>query len=68
MKPVILHRQRQYEMEQAVKDLESRGYKVIYGPEIKTRDGKSFSRDDYGRRVFQRNTFSSCWVAKLVKV
>lgn len=61
----VIHRQRKYEAEQAISDLLERGFEVVYPlTEIK-RDGKSFATDSYKRKIFQYNTYSSCWIAKL---
>jgi hypothetical protein len=65
---VTIHRRHKHEAEQAISDILERGYTIIYDLEQVSRDGKSFSRDSFGRRVFQQNTFSSCWVAKLRRV
>lgn len=67
MKPleVTIRRQRKYEAEQAIKDLEERGFEVIDPLREIQRDGKQFSVDDYGRKIFQNNTFSKCYIAKL---
>lgn len=65
MKDVIVRRQRKYEAEQAVADLEARGFELVYGiAEIET-DGKLFKMDSYGRKIFIENTHSSCYIAKL---
>lgn len=68
MKPTIIHRQTRKEAEQAIKDLLERGFIIIKDLEEVTRDGKTFSRDGYGRRIFQSNHFTSCWTAVLRKV
>lgn len=68
MRPIIVHRKRESEMKQAIKDLEARGFTLLYGPEKHSSNGKSFSRDSYGRAIFQQNTQHSVWVAKLQKV
>ncbi|MBT2735163.1 hypothetical protein [Bacillus sp. ISL-7] len=66
--PVTIHRQRKHEAEQAIKDLEERGFVLIYPlTELKS-DGKTFTRDSFNRKIFVENTESSCWVAKLRKV
>jgi hypothetical protein len=66
--PVVVRRQRKYEAEQAIKDLEDRGFVLIYPlTELKS-DGKTFTRDSFNRKIFVENTESSCWIAKLRKV
>ncbi|MEH7392429.1 hypothetical protein [Bacillus sp. JJ1474] len=65
MFPVTIRRQRKYEAEQAIKDLEARGFEVIYPLTELSRDGKLFDRDSFNRKIFVENTHSSCWIAKL---
>ncbi|MCM3411481.1 hypothetical protein [Metabacillus litoralis] len=65
MKPVVIRRQRKAEAEQAIKDLEERGYEVIFPLTEFASDGKLFDRDSYNRRIFVENTQHSCWIAKL---
>ncbi|PLR93215.1 hypothetical protein [Bacillus sp. T33-2] len=65
MKPVIIHRQHKHEAEQAIKDLEKRGFVVTFPLTEFSRDGKIFDRDSYNRKIFVQNTFSTCWKAKL---
>ncbi|MEH7157515.1 hypothetical protein [Neobacillus drentensis] len=66
--PVVIRRQRKYEAEQAIKDLEDRGFVLIYPLTEFRSDGKTFTRDSFNRKIFVENTESSCWVAKLRKV
>jgi hypothetical protein len=68
MQPVVIHRRRKEEAEQAIKDLEARGYKVIFPLTEFGSDGKRFKTDAYGRRIFVENIASSCWIAKLRRV
>jgi hypothetical protein len=68
MRPIVIRRQHKEEAEQAIKDLVERGFEVIFPLTEFTRDGKRFSTDSYNRKIFQENTFSSCWIAKLKKV
>lgn len=67
MKPVVIRRQRKHEAEQAIKDLEARGYEIEFPLTEFSTDGKLFDRDSYNRRIFVENTLSTCWVAKLRK-
>lgn len=62
---VTIHRQRRYEAEQAIADLEKRGFEVIDPLKEIQRDGKRFSVDDYGRKIFINNIFSKCYIARL---
>jgi hypothetical protein len=68
MFPVTIHRQRKHEAEQAIRDLEARGFEVIYPLTEYSRDGKLFDRDSFNRKIFVENTHSSCWIAQLRKV
>jgi hypothetical protein len=65
---VIITRRRKREAEQAIDDLLKRGYTIIYPLTENTRDGKQFTTDSFNRRIFQNNTFSSYWRAKLRRV
>lgn len=67
MNPVVIKRQRKHEAEQAIKDLEARGYEVSFPLTEFSRDGKLFDRDSYNRRIFVENMLSTCWIAKLRK-
>lgn len=68
MNPVIIRRQRKHEAEQAIRDLENKGFEVIYPLTEISSEGKLFDRDQYNRKIFVENTFSSCWIAKLKKI
>ena len=68
MQPVVIHRQQKHEAEQAIKDLEARGYEVIFPLTELKNDGKRFKTDSYNRKIFVENVGSSCWVAKLRRV
>jgi hypothetical protein len=68
MRDTVIHRQKKKEAEVAINDLLNRGFEIIYPLTEITRDGKQFSTDSYGRKIFQRNMFTSCWVAKLRRV
>lgn len=68
MQDVVVKRQFKHEAEQAIRDLEKRGFKVIYPlTEIK-KDGKRFTRNSDNFLVFVENVGSSCWIAKLRRV
>jgi hypothetical protein len=68
MRPIWITRRHKHEAEQAIKDLEKRGFKVIYPLTEITNNGKQFTRDMFNRKIFVQNTFSSIWKAKLQKV
>ena len=68
MLPVVIRRQRKHEAEQAIKDLEARGFELIYPLTELSREGKLFDRDSFNRKIFVENTHSSCWIAKLRRV
>jgi hypothetical protein len=68
MFPVVIRRQREGEAKQAIKDLEERGFVLIYPLTELKRDGKTFTRDSFNRKIFVENTESSCWIAKLMRV
>lgn len=68
MQPVTIHRQHKHEAEQAIQDLEDRGFEVIFPLTEFGSDGKRFRTDSYGRKIFVENTSSSCWIAKLRRV
>lgn len=65
LRPVVIHRRKKHEAEQAIKDLLARGYIIITPLTELTNQGKEFKTDSYNRRIFVCNTTSSCWVAKL---
>ncbi|KEF40143.1 hypothetical protein M670_00159 [Schinkia azotoformans MEV2011] len=64
---VIVHRSSRVEAEQAISDLQKRGYEIIYPLTEQTSCGKTFSTDGY-RPVFMGNTFSCKYVAKLRRI
>lgn len=64
---VVVHRSRRIEAEQAISDLQKRGYEIVYPLTEQTREGKTFSTDGY-RKIFIANTYSSMWIAKLKRV
>lgn len=66
--PVVVHRQFKHEAEQAISDLEKRGFEIVFPLTEFKRDGKTFTRDSFNRRIFVENTESSSWIAKLKKV
>ena len=68
MRPITIRRQRKHEAEQAIKDLEDRGFEIVFPLTEFARDGKTFDRDSFNRKIFVENTFSSCWIAQMRKV
>lgn len=68
MQPVTIHRQRKEEAEQAIRDLEARGFEIIFPLTELSSDGKRFKTDSYNRKIFVENISSSCWVAKMRRV
>lgn len=66
--PIMVHRKQEHEMTQAIKDLEAKGYRVIHGPIQRNGNGKVFTKDSYGRAIFQQNTINSVWICKLERV
>ncbi|MDF2789240.1 MAG: hypothetical protein K0S80_2338 [Neobacillus sp.] len=67
MRPVVIHRQRKHEAEQAITDLEARGFELVYPLTELSNDGKRYKTDSYNRKIFVENTFSTCWIAKMMK-
>lgn len=61
-------RARKSEAEQAIRDLEARGYIVTFPLTEERKNGKQFVADDYKRQIFVGNTGSSKWIAKLKRV
>lgn len=68
MIPVTIRRRRKYEAEQAIADLEKRGFVISYPLTEKSHDGKVFTTDSYKRKIFQQNTHSSSWICQMSKV
>lgn len=64
-----LRRRKEHEMLQSIKDLEQRGFKVIFGPVEVTSVGKTFTRDrnHYNRAKYQQTHHNASWIAKLVR-
>jgi hypothetical protein len=65
MRDTIIRRQRKHEAEQAISDLEKRGFRIVFPLTELSHAGKSFTTDSYNRKIFQQNTFSSCWAATM---
>ena len=60
----IIRRPHKHEVEQAIKDLEARGFKLVYPLTEQSKEGKSYKRDfKYNRRIFVENIQSSRWIA-----
>ena len=56
-----------HEIEQAIQDLQKRGYELVALKEI-VQDGKEFKSDSFRRQIFVGNVISSKWKAKLRRV
>ncbi|MEK5173209.1 hypothetical protein NST63_08450 [Heyndrickxia sp. FSL W8-0496] len=68
MRPVVIRRRRKHEAEQAISDLEARGFEIIYPLTEISSSGKIFDRDSFNRKIFIQNTFETCWIAKMRRV
>lgn len=69
MRPVKIRRTGgRAEIDAAIEELEKRGFKLIYGPVAEYKEGKSFTRDRYNRKIFVENIESDIWVAQMQKV
>lgn len=53
------------EAERAMADLEARGYYEVFPLTEFAKEGKTFTRDLYNRKVFQENIYSSIWISKM---
>lgn len=58
-------RRQKHEAEQAIADLQARGFELVAPMKELSSDGKQFTRDSYNRRIFVGNTLSRCYTAKL---
>lgn len=65
VRPVTIRRRKKHEAEQAIKDLQARGYEIVHPLTELHWEGKQFSRDMKGNAVFVQNTSSSCWFAQM---
>ena len=65
MRPVTIRRRYKHEAEQAIKDLQARGYEIVHPLTQLHSEGKRFSRDMKGNVVFVENASSSCWFAQM---
>lgn len=66
--PIVIRRQKKEEAEQAIRDLEERGFEVVFPLKEFFSAGKNFDTDEYNRKIFVENSSSSCWMAKLSRV
>ena len=64
MQPIVITRLHKHEIEQAIRDLQKRGYELVALKEV-VRDGKEFKSDSFKRKIFVGNVLSSKWMAKL---
>lgn len=58
-------RRQKHEAEQAIADLQARGFELVAPMKELTSEGKQFTRDSYNRRIFVGNTLSRCYTAML---
>ncbi|MBN8200510.1 hypothetical protein [Bacillus sp. NTK034] len=61
---ITITRQRENEINQAIKDLTDRGF-ILKAKKQLHHDGKVYKRSYYGRYQYQDNTSHSVWVARL---
>jgi predicted nucleic acid-binding Zn ribbon protein len=61
---IIIRRQRETEINQAIEDLVKRGF-VLKAKIQKHHDGKVYKRSYYGRYQYDGNSSHSVWVARL---
>lgn len=67
-RPVVIHRRTKKEAEQAIKDLEKRGF-VVTHPLTMQSDGKRiFDIDSKNKHVYSHTTFNTFWVARMEKI
>ena len=63
-----IRRMKKYQAEQAIADLEKRGYELVFPLTEMKREGKTYSSDEYKRINFVENIGSSVWICKLRRV
>lgn len=63
---ITIRRQRESEIDQAISDLEKRGF-VLKAKMQNHHEGKVYKRSYYGKYKYEDNTSSSVWVARLSK-
>ncbi|MFA8439321.1 hypothetical protein [Pueribacillus sp. YX66] len=63
---IPLHRRTKKEMDQAISDLEKRGFKLIMKEPVMNY-GKHFEKDRHGKSEFIKTTESTAWRAVMVK-
>lgn len=61
---IIIRRQKESEIDQAISDLEKRGF-VLKAKMQNHHEGKVYKRSYYGKYQYADNTSSSVWVARL---
>ncbi|MCB5235482.1 hypothetical protein [Niallia circulans] len=59
--------QAEAEIKQAINDLVSRGYELVFGPQCFTKTGKKFVAKEKRRVAFDENVQSNMWRAKMRK-
>ncbi|KQU19190.1 hypothetical protein ASG65_24670 [Bacillus sp. Leaf13] len=68
IQPVIIRRQRKYEAEQAINDLEARGFEVISPFKQQNPQAEVLHNLSFEQRRFKVEDFSSPWIAKLRRI
>ncbi|USK66285.1 hypothetical protein [Peribacillus frigoritolerans] len=68
MQPVIIRRQKKHEAEQAIKDLEARGFEVVSPLKQVMPQSEVLSNYSFEQKRFQVEDFSSPWIAKLRRI
>ncbi len=68
MRPVLIHRKNRHEAEQAIKDLEQRGFELVHPLTEQISGTRVFDRDKDDKHVFSHTTHGSHWAAKMQKV
>ncbi|MBK5459199.1 MULTISPECIES: hypothetical protein [unclassified Peribacillus] len=68
MQPIIIRRQRKYDVEQDIKDLEARGFEVISPLKQQNPQSEVLHNLSFEQRRFKVEDFSSPWIAKLRRI
>lgn len=68
MQPVIIRRQKKHEAEQAIKDLEARGFEIVSPLKQENPQSEVLSNYSFEQKRFQVEDFSSPWIAKLRRI
>ncbi len=68
MKPVIIRRQWKHEAEEAIKDLEARGFEVVSPLKQEKPQSEILHNLTFEQRRFPVEDYSSPWIAKLRRI